>query len=167
MVSEPSIMEDRVRKLEAAMMELNSKVDKQAQATQDSVASLSTQVNNLSTEFGSFKEELLQLLILNRPSAPIIGNSPGQSSAHGQFPREPSLAPERPAGRPDKAPMQEAEIEEVDPGSETPRGVGQMGMANEEWAPRIGGMDAWSHGWNQTVCSWPESDSSPGLLLEV
>lgn len=37
-----------------------------------------------------------------------------------------------------KAPMQEADLEEVAPGMETPRVMGQIGRANVDWAPRRG-----------------------------
>lgn len=61
-------MDDRVKKLEATVIELNSKIDTQFQSTKDTVTKLSAQ-------FGSFKDELLQLLRLNRPTLPIVGAS--------------------------------------------------------------------------------------------
>lgn len=127
-------MEDHVKRLEAAMVEIiNNKMNTRFQAAQDSVTELSAQ-------FGSLGKELLQLLRLNRSAPLIVGNSLGQSSVQGQFPREPSLAPEHPGGRPNKAPMHEAEVDEVDLEAATPRGMGHLNWANVEWVPRRGRM---------------------------
>ncbi|XP_019163484.1 PREDICTED: uncharacterized protein LOC109159828 [Ipomoea nil] len=120
-------MEDRMRKLEATVIELNSKIDNGIQATQDSVTELSSQMN---TQFASFRDEMINLLRLNRPAPPVMGHSPGQSSVQGRV-------PESSGGRPDKAPVQEPELEELDP--ETMASEGPQA----EWIPRrriVGGL---------------------------
>ncbi|XP_031096841.1 expansin-like B1 [Ipomoea triloba] len=63
-------MEDRIQRLEAIVIEINSKIDNRFQTTQDSV-------NKLSAQFGSLRGELMQLLSLNQPAPLVMGQSPG------------------------------------------------------------------------------------------
>lgn len=79
----PKSMDERMKKLEAQMIELHNKVDTRSQTTHDLMEQFAVQLAQITSQMSSWREDMMETIRLNRPPPPVIDPT-GFSSVQGR-----------------------------------------------------------------------------------